>query len=1095
MHTLRELLRAAAAGRGGSVLVEGEPGVGKSDLLDALLAEAAKLGVRAQHGAADELGSRFPLRAVLDCLSGGGAAADTTRTEIMRLLRGATGDARAFEAVQMGAMDLVHALIGRLCAEEPLVLVLDDLQWADDASLLVWHRLAKAAPGMPLLLAAACRPVPVRRELTRVRAGLAERGTMSVRLGSLTPQETTRLVEDVVGAPPGPRLRGRAALAGGNPRYLRELITGLAAEGQITASGGQAELPPAVDAGNGSCDALAGLAGLAGPAGPASPAVPSGPAVSLGPAGRPGLAGASGPSGLADSSGLAGSSGLVDAAGAAGAAGLAGFPGLAGGSGSSGPSAAAGRPGSSGLPGAAGPRGRFGPAGLADPSGRFGPPGLAGPSGLAGAAGSSGADGGLGFGGAGSVGFLQAMRGMLGFLGPDAYDTLYQASLLGTEFTVGELGVVVGRSARDLLGALSEPIAAGLLVDAGDRLRFRHAVLRESLYAGFPASVRSALHLDSARALAASGAAPATVAGQLLDTTGPLDGWALSWLVAAAQQLIAVAPAAAAALIERAIGQGRPHDSVRHVLEERLAEAALLLRRPESVGLLATLRDRDRDRDLDRAQDPDRRSALDFMLASALMIQGSTSEALAATEDALSAPGLSRLWRVRLAACQVLCRADLGQAAPACRDAEALVAEAAGLADPQAQAEAHHAMSYALTVLGRGRDAVAHAAQGIACARRTPAATDIELLLLVNHSDGLAELDDREAARQALEEARELAVRTGSTGRLAGIEARSAELHFRRGNWDSAVDDLERASARQVSDPWLPVLVHGTQALILGHRDQRPQALDRLSRLDPGVLRTAAARRYCGSLLLARSLGAEREGRIADALGELLPVLTDEFAAAMLHESFSLLPDVVRLALETGDTRTAEAAVAACEAAAAGAPDFPGPATAAVRCRGLFAQDPEVLGQAVAQYARGAWPLLLGQSLEDLAVAQAWRGDLAGSRASLGRAVDVYTELGARWDVARADARLRPLGVRRGSRTARRRPTTGWDALTPTELKVALLVAEGRSNPEIATELFLSPRTVQTHVSHILSKLGMRSRTEVAREVAREAVDRHAGGG
>ncbi|MYT21275.1 hypothetical protein GTW69_13400, partial [Streptomyces sp. SID7760] len=71
---------------------------------------------------------------------------------------------------------------------------------------------------------------------------------------------------------------------------------------------------------------------------------------------------------------------------------------------------------------------------------------------------------------------------------------------------------------------------------------------------------------------------------------------------------------------------------------------------------------------------------------------------------------------------------------------------------------------------------------------------------------------------------------------------------------------------------------------------------------------------------------------------------------------------------------------------------------------------------------------------------------------------------------------LRSLGVRRGSRSARRRVANGWEALTPAELKVALLVAQGRSNPEIASALFLSARTVQTHVSHILAKLQVRSR-------------------
>lgn len=60
----------------------------------------------------------------------------------------------------------------------------------------------------------------------------------------------------------------------------------------------------------------------------------------------------------------------------------------------------------------------------------------------------------------------------------------------------------------------------------------------------------------------------------------------------------------------------------------------------------------------------------------------------------------------------------------------------------------------------------------------------------------------------------------------------------------------------------------------------------------------------------------------------------------------------------------------------------------------------------------------------------------------------------------------------------------GWEALTPAELKVALLVAQGRSNPEIASALFLSRRTVQTHVSHILAKLQVRSRAAVAAQAA-----------
>jgi len=74
----------------------------------------------------------------------------------------------------------------------------------------------------------------------------------------------------------------------------------------------------------------------------------------------------------------------------------------------------------------------------------------------------------------------------------------------------------------------------------------------------------------------------------------------------------------------------------------------------------------------------------------------------------------------------------------------------------------------------------------------------------------------------------------------------------------------------------------------------------------------------------------------------------------------------------------------------------------------------------------------------------------------------------------------------------RGRPATGWEALTPTEVKVAYLVADGQSNPGVAAALFLSRNTVQTHVSHILAKLGARSRAEIIREAVRHPATRHA---
>ena len=63
-----------------------------------------------------------------------------------------------------------------------------------------------------------------------------------------------------------------------------------------------------------------------------------------------------------------------------------------------------------------------------------------------------------------------------------------------------------------------------------------------------------------------------------------------------------------------------------------------------------------------------------------------------------------------------------------------------------------------------------------------------------------------------------------------------------------------------------------------------------------------------------------------------------------------------------------------------------------------------------------------------------------------------------------------------------RKARRGWDSLTPTEVKITEMVAQGLSNPQIAAKLFLSRRTVGTHVSHILSKLDVHSRIDIARE-------------
>lgn len=1008
----------------------GEPGAGRTAFLHEALAGAAALGCRVRYGAAEALGTGLPLRAALDCLHPAGPG----RARALALLREARRSAEPGGAL-LAAVDLLAADVEEWCARRPMLLALDDLQWADPATLLLWRHLARAALRLPLLLVVARRNLPRRAEVEELCARLGGGpGGRTLRLEPLTGAESAALVREVLGADPGPRLREAAGQAGGNPRLLRELLAHWSGDIEVRGTGAELvvaprELPPPpgsvlreLSRFHPAAVATLRHAALLGPSFTARELslVRARPVREL-------LADLEEPllTGVLEPSRLPAWAPEPEPD----------------------PGRPAPGPAGSRRPGAAGSG-----AGSAEPADgdalRFRQPAvrLALCAALPGAARTAlHQDAARAFAGAG----LDPARTAGQLLEGGALDPW---AVLWT-----------ARSAQALI-AVAPETAAALLRRAVDQ-----SADQETDRAMGPASGRG------------MGRGMGRDVGQNMGRDSDSDSDSDS-----DQDTARDSGRDSGQDMSRDSGRdtgraarrpdGRPGSPYREALEDGLADAALMLRRPESVELLGTLRE--------RAEDPGRRAVLAFKLVSALMIQGDMARSLEVTEEALAEEVPCSGWRLRLEACRVLALADLRRPQEAYALAGPVVERARELGDPLCGAEAEHAMSFALFHLNRGRDSLRHVAAGIAHARRSPAANDMRLLLLANQAEGHLRFDEPQVSAAALAEARELAIRTGSTGRLVVTEALLADLRYRQGDWDAALAGLARARDMPVSDGWLPVLTHGLRALILGHRGEREAARAELAKLPPNAAAAdgpPATRRHGPHVLLARALLAERDGRPGEALDALRPVLEDGVDEAVAFDRPWALSEAVRLALEAGDAGTARSAVAACARTAAALPEYPGPVLALLRCRGLFAQDPELLAGAVAR-ARGG--LVLGQTLEDLAVARAWHGDLPGSREALTRAVASYETLGARWDTARADARLRSLGVRRGSRAARRRPARGWEALTPAELKVALLVARGRTNPEIASALFLSRRTVQTHVSHILAKLEVRSRSEVAVLVA-----------
>ena len=225
-------------------------------------------------------------------------------------------------------------------------------------------------------------------------------------------------------------------------------------------------------------------------------------------------------------------------------------------------------------------------------------------------------------------------------------------------------------------------------------------------------------------------------------------------------------------------------------------------------------------------------------------------------------------------------------------------------------------------------------------------------------------------------------------------------------------------------------------------------------------------------------LHIERSGAPEEAAPLLARWLESEQAERLLPFLQRVLPSFARLCLAGGDRPRAHAAAEAANREA-GRDPLPRKQATAQWCSGLVQGDPEAVLTAARALRDLMLPLHAGNAFEDAAVLLGGNGDSAAARAALDAALQLYAQPGASWDARRAAARVRPFGVRPGVRGPRGRPDSGWAALTATERQIAQLAAAGRSNPDIAAQLFISRRTVESHVSRILAKLQVTSRWDI----------------
>jgi DNA-binding CsgD family transcriptional regulator/tetratricopeptide (TPR) repeat protein len=228
-RAVRGLLDRAQRGDGGVVLVEGEPGIGKSLLLREAVDEAAGRGFSLAADTADQLSQAIPFFALRRALG----------ESFARLIAQFPDHDRP--AAPAWWISQIRAHLEQRAAAAPVLVCLDDLQWACAATLAALRTLPQELKRHPVAWILA-RSTTQQQEAERLFGLLEGDGAARVRLAPLTEEEVTALLTDAFGAPPHSALRTLAAGAAGNPRLLSELVGGLRDDDAVRVTDGRATL-------------------------------------------------------------------------------------------------------------------------------------------------------------------------------------------------------------------------------------------------------------------------------------------------------------------------------------------------------------------------------------------------------------------------------------------------------------------------------------------------------------------------------------------------------------------------------------------------------------------------------------------------------------------------------------------------------------------------------------------------------------------------------------------------------------------------------------------------------------------------------------
>jgi len=652
-------------------------------------------------------------------------------------------------------------------------------------------------------------------------------------------------------------------------------------------------------------------------------------------------------------------------------------------------------------------------------------------------------------------------------------EMLRSASVLGTAFDVSGLSLLTGRTAIELAAPLEEARVAGVVVERGDRLAFRHELVRDALYTDLPASLRQAMHRQFADRLSAAGGAPTAVAEHLLRGARAGDLDAARSLRDAALAITSQAPIVAVDLIDHALSLVAVGSPLHGKLAADRALALMAAGRVEAGEQACRTV-------LDLGLDREREALLRRMLIRSMMFSGRATETVPVIEQALVMPGLSVRERAGFRGAASYLHLHLHDYARALAFADESVAVARESDDEFALSEALNAEAQALGFSGRVSDA---ADTGLEAFRvlgndvppigAQSVASTAGLMLMVS-----GRVDE---GKQLLRRGRQINDEAGAPAGVALHHVNLADGLYLCGEWDDAIAEIEATAGLVRDGPALPASSEPLLAIIAVHCNDPRAAQAHLDATD-AALRAGGTSTRWHRRDLAAALLADLRGQPEVALAELGALWGQLASAGMGFAYPEVGPELARRLAAAGRAEAVNPIADTLDACAADNPAVASIRGAALICRGVATSDVATVLDALAAYRAGSRPFDLALGCEDAAGLLAAAGQPAEAAEVLREALAIHESLGARRCALRVVAGLRELGVRRGPSGRRGASASGWDALTASERAVVTLLAERLSNGEIAERLFLSRRTVETHVSHALAKTGLRSRVELAAE-------------